>query len=173
MRFALKNDQESPLEVIAEQAGLRRSVAPGEEVVVEWVWSGMADLTCGPGWLALSVPPGGTIAVADAVPADVQLWNGVPLPGGSEVSEFRIHNSTEAQLRTFWEPWCGEGDIPPGGGPMRVEWTASSLGMGLGYEPGLLVVWDCHGSCRAWQPDGVEVFTGGMLCPDPDGESVG
>lgn len=170
VRFALKNDHESPMEIIAEQAGIRRSVAPGQELVVEWTWSGFADLTCGTGWLALSVPAGGSIVVTDPVPADAELWNGVPLPGGNEVREFWIHNATEARLGTFWEPWCGEGDIPPRGGPMRVEWTENSQGVGMIYESDLLVVWDCHGSCRTWRSDGTEVFTGGTIACDPDGE---
>jgi hypothetical protein len=167
VRFILQNDDESPVEIIAEQAGVRRSLAHGQELVVDWTWSGFADLTCGTGTLALSVPPGGSITVADPVPDDVQLWNGVELDGEREVREFWLHNSTEEQLGTFWEPWCGEGDVPPGGGPMRVEWTESSLGAGLIYQPGYLVVWDMNGSCRAWLPDGAEVFTGGMrMCAD-------
>jgi len=167
VKVALENNHDSPIEFIAEQAGVRRSIVPGLQLVVDWTWSGFADLTCGGGWLALSTPPGGSIVVTDPGVDDLGLWNGVPIPGGTEVSEFWIHNATDARLNTLWEPWC-DGDIPSGGGPMRVEWTASSQGMGMSYEPGLLVVWDVHGSCRAWQPDGVEVLTHGSVVNDPD-----
>lgn len=50
-----------------------------------------------------------------------------------------------------------------------VEWTADSKGAGIAYEPGLVVVYDWHGSSRAWQPDGVEVFTGGTIITKPLG----
>lgn len=159
MRFSLSNEHESPIEIVAEQAGVRRSLAPGQEVVVGWAWSGFADLTFGSGWLSLSTPPGGRIVVADAAVADAE----VEFPSASEVSEFWIHNASEEQLSTLWEPWCA-GDVPPGGGPMRIEWTPDQRVVEMYYEPGLVVVWDHYGSCRAWQPDGVEVLTGGTRC---------
>jgi hypothetical protein len=169
MRIVLRNGHESVLDVIAEQADIRRSMVPGQELVIEWTWAGFADLTCGTGWLALSVPPGGGITVTDPNPADVNdLWNSVPVPGG-EVREFWIHNSTDELLDTFWEPWCGEGSIPVGAGKIRVEWTESAEGAGMIYDPGLFVVWDCNGSCRAWQPCGTEIFTGGMPLDDHEG----
>ncbi|MEV4411349.1 hypothetical protein [Catellatospora sp. NPDC049609] len=171
MKFVLRNGHESPLELVAEQPGVRRSMAPGEELVIEWTWTGFADLTCRPGRLALAVPPGGGLAVADPGPDVHDLWNGVPAPG-AEVREFWIHNATGELLDTFWEPWCGDGGIPAGGGPMRVEWTESARGAGLIYDPGLLVVWDCNGSCRAWLPCGEEVFTGGLYLHDHEGEHI-
>ncbi|BEL03964.1 hypothetical protein Q0Z83_021550 [Actinoplanes sichuanensis] len=170
MRFVLQNDDRSPLELVAEQAGLRRSMAPGQELVIEWTWDGFADLTCGAGRLALSMPPGGSITVTEPDPATVNdIWNSAAAPG-DEVREFWVRNATGEPLRTFWEPWCGEGMIPAEAGPMRVEWTENSQGAGLIYELGLLVVWDMRGSCRAWEPSGAEVFTGGMIPCDPEGK---
>jgi len=163
----LQNGLESPLEVLVEQTGVRRSIAPGEELVTDWTWSGFADLICGPDRLALSVPDGGAVTLADPAAADPGQWGGSEAPGGGAVREFWIHNATTEPLLTFWEPWCGEGNIPPGGGPARVEWTGRSTGVAMIYEPTCMVVWDLHGGCRAWRPDGVEVFTGGSYV-DPD-----
>ncbi|MDX3191866.1 hypothetical protein PV458_25935 [Streptomyces sp. MN03-5084-2B] len=172
MRFILKNEHESPVELIAEQAEVHRLLAPGQELVVEWTWSGRAALTCATGRLTLSVPPGGTIEVTEPAPGDaMKLWGSEPLPGGTAVHEFGIHNATGEPLDTFWEPWCGEGDIPPNGDPMRVEWTENSTGAGIAYHPGLVVLWDVTGSCRAWQPDGTEVGTGGFLHGEPRDEA--
>ncbi|MFI6099240.1 hypothetical protein ACIA8G_27115 [Lentzea sp. NPDC051213] len=162
MRFTLTNDHESPVEIIAEQADLRRSLVPGQDIVVDWTWSGFADLTIGSGWISLSTPPGGRIVVVDSA-ADA------PLPGESTVSEFWIHNATEAELSTLWEPW-GQGDIPPDRGPMRVEWTDHPQVVEISYEPGLVVIWDLLGGCRAWQPDGAEVLTAGSYVCDTDGK---
>lgn len=86
MKIALKNGHESPLMVIAEQAGVRRWLPPGQELVIDWTWSGFADLACGAGWISFSVPPGGSITVTEANPADVDLWNGVKVPGDECVS---------------------------------------------------------------------------------------
>ncbi|MEU4162908.1 hypothetical protein [Actinoplanes sp. NPDC026670] len=169
MRFVLRNGHQSPLKIITDQAGVRRTMAPGQELVIEWRWDGFADLTCGAGRLELSVPPGGSITVTEPDPAIVnELWNSAPDPG-DEVREFWVHNATGEPFSTFWEPWCGEGAIPAHTGPMRVEWTASSKGSGMIYEPGLLVIWDTRGSCRAWEPSGTEIFTGGMIPCDPEG----
>ncbi|HWS36567.1 MAG TPA: hypothetical protein VN408_28005 [Actinoplanes sp.] len=163
MRIVLQNGHESPMEL---RAAVFLSMAPGDELVVDWTWTGVAALTCGPGWLALS----GAAEVTAPGPDVQDLWHSTPVPG-DEVHEFGIHNATGESLNTFWEPWCGEGEIPAGAGPVRAEWTADSAGAGLVYQPGQLVVWDTRGSFRAWLPDGQEIFTGGMplSCPDPAG----
>jgi len=178
VRFALRNDHESPVEVIVEQTGVRRSLPPGLEFVVDWTWSGFAGLTFGADWIALSVPPGGTIEVADPVPADVELWRSVPVLGECEVGEFLVHNATDAPLTTFWEPWCGGGDIAPQGDPMRVNWIGNTKGVGICYEPGLVVFDDVGASFQAWLPDGEEVFTGRTLvaplqCADQQDDQPG
>lgn len=86
--------------------------------------------------------------------------------------EFWISNATAEPLNTFWEPYCGEGGIAAGAGRVRVEWTETSQGAGMIYDPGLVVIWDLNGSCRAWEPDGTETFTGGTYLYDPDGRFV-
>ncbi len=167
MRLLLENRDRSPLDVIVEQTGVGRVIAPGDQLAVEWTWLGFADVTFAVGRLSLSVRAGGSITIEDAVYADRDLYNMVATPERVGIHEFWIHNSTDAMLDTFWEPWCGEGSIPAGGGPMRVQWTDNSRGAEIIYEPGLVTLWD-RSSFRAWQPDGEEVFTGGEACTDPE-----
>lgn len=165
MRIVLQNGQESPVEL---RAGSGRVLAPGDEVVVDWTWTGVATLTCGPGWLALS----GDAELSDPGPDVLDLWNSTAVAGDTTVHEFGIRNATGKPLNTFWEPWCGIGELSAEEGPVRAQWTASAAGAGLIYEPGQLVLWDMHGSFRAWMPDGSEIFTGGMPMsrPDPAGQ---
>ncbi|WP_430788695.1 hypothetical protein [Actinoplanes sp. G11-F43] len=161
MKIVLRNGHDTPLRVAAH------SMAPGQDLVVEWTWTGTADLICGPSEITFRTPPGGTVTVSAPDPATVtDLWNSTRRDG-TEIHEFRFHNATGEPLNTFWEPWCGEAPAPA-----RAQWTASAAGAGLIYEPGRLVIWDCSGSFRAWAPDGTEIFTGGMPLshPDPAGQ---
>ena len=52
---------------------------------------------------------------------------------------------------------------------MRVEWTEQPHVVEVSYETGMLVIWDQHGGCRAWLPNGEEVLTAGSYVCDPDG----
>lgn len=168
MKIVVRNGHAVTVEIIDERAGVRRTMEPGRELVVEWVWDGLADLTCGVESLTWSVPDGGAVTVTEPDPGTVHhLWNSVPVTGDDGVREFRVHNATGRTLDTFWEPWCGEADVPFGAGPMRVRWTAGAAGAGLIFEPGRLVLWDCNGGFRAWQPCGTEIFTGGMPLSRP------